>query len=359
MNKKIIITLALIISFSFTGSFANAGEEANILPNNPLYFFKDLGRQIQDLLTLDSAGKIELRLKIAEEKLAEIEQVAEKNPNNPNYQKYLKNYEQAVGKIQKNIDKLDAGKEEILENIATKIINHEERLEELKNIIRSDKREAVDQIKNNVINNYTETSLKIADEEAFKNKMRERIQNMGEEKAIKTVNRIQNEAPQNLKSILNKIDVVQNIREKGINNSGQELKEIIQSEQLIDKVNKDAQKLGLTPEEILEKVATFSEEDKTKLQQYALEILAGNKSEEDIVKDFNKINLSPDALQKIESLANQNQSSLLNEASKYCINQGNKVLVEKDSNGNEIRFCISKDGKKCNELDFFNKKCSF
>lgn len=127
MNKKIIITLALIISFSFTGSIAKRqGEEANILPNNPLYFFKDLGRQIQDLLTLDSAGKIELRLKIAEEKLAEIEQMAEKNPNNPNYQKYLKNYEQAVEKVQKNIDKLDKRTEEILENITTKIINHEE-----------------------------------------------------------------------------------------------------------------------------------------------------------------------------------------------------------------------------------------
>jgi len=43
----------------------------------------------------------------------------------------------------------------------------------------------------------------------------------------------------------------------------------------------------------------------------------------------------------------------------YYIIASGTHYTSKDSNGNEIRFCISKDGKKCNELDFFNKKCSF
>jgi len=58
MNKKIIIALILSISFSFLAGTANAAQN-NILPSNPFYFFKDLGREIQDFLTFDVNKKIE------------------------------------------------------------------------------------------------------------------------------------------------------------------------------------------------------------------------------------------------------------------------------------------------------------
>ncbi len=388
MNKKTIITLALVLSFFFVANFTNAASETNILPSNPFYFFKDLGRQIQDVLTFNNEAKVELRLKVAEEKLAEIEKMAEENPNNPNYEKYLEKYEEAVEKVQEKIDKVQTKKEEILEKITSKMLEQEQKLEQLKNTIRSDKEEAINRIRSNVMNQYTETSLKIADENAVQNKIRERIQNMDEEKAAEVVNRIEEKAPQNLKSILNKIEIVQKIKEKGIENSGQALKETIQNEQLTNKVNRDAAKLGLTPEEILKQIESFSEEDKKTLEQYALDILTGNKSEEDIANDFNQIKLSPNALQKLEALKttsqertqnqgqitevrNQNQNttsnnagsinttSLIDEASRYCIKQGNKVLVEKDSTGKEIKMCISPNNKKCRVEDYYNKKCTF
>lgn len=371
MNKKTIIALVFTLFFCFINP-VNAASEVNILPNNPFYFFKDLGRQIQDVLTFNTEAKVELRLKIAEEKLIEIQKIAEQNPNNPNYEKYLEKYENAVEKVQEKIDQVQTNKEEMLEKITSKMIDQEQKLEQLKNTIRPDKEEAVNRIRNNVMNQYTETSLKIADENAIQNKIREKIENMDEEKATEVINRIEEKAPENLKSILNKIDVVQRIREKGIQNSGQDLKEIIQNEHLTDKVNKDAAKLGLTPEEILKQVETFSEEDKKTLQQYALDILSGNKSEEDIAKDFNQIKLTPDALKKLELLKttsqeriqNQNNipnntASAVNEMSRYCISQGNKVLIERDDTGKEIKMCISPDNKKCILEDYYNKKCTF
>jgi len=378
MNKKTIITLALVLSFSFLGNFAHAATESNILPNNPFYFFKDLGRNIQDFLTLNPSDKAQLRLKIADEKLAEVEKLAEEDPDNPNYEKYLKGYEKAVEKFEQKANILNENsskKEEILDKITSKILDHEQRLEQLKERIKNEET-VINQIKNRAMTVYTESSLRVANSETVQNKMQEKVQNMGDEQALQTLNRMEEKAPENLKSILNKINVVQRIREKGINNSGQAIKEVIQEEQLLDKVNKDAEKLGLTPAQILEKVQTFSEEDKKALEQYAFEILSGNKSEEDIVNDFDKINLSEDALEKIQSLK-QNQvqnrqvqnntgtlnptssNSVLDQVSKYCISQGNKLLLQTDASGTEVKMCVSPDGKKCNALEYFNKKCSF
>lgn len=325
MNKKIIIALILSISFSFLAGTANAAQN-NILPSNPFYFFKDLGREIQDFLTFDVNKKIELRIKVAEEKLSEIEQIAEENPNNPNYENYLNKYKDAVLKIQEKASTLtQEKKEQVLENITSKMIEQEQRLENLKTNIRSDKINKIEEIKNNVVDEYTATSLKIADTKTVQNKIEEKLQNLGEEKTIQVLNRINSD---NFSNVLKETDLL-----KLVNNENDILK--IATEK--------ASSLGLTPEEILDKVSTFSAEDKQKLEKYALEILAGNVKLEDAI---NNIELSEDAILKIQSLKEES------EISNYCISQGNKIIIE-----DNIRYCVSNEGNKCEELEYFKKNC--
>ena len=104
LKKLTIISILTLVFFSF--NFASAGGEIKILPNNPLYVFKDLGRKIQDFFTFDTAKKIKLRLNVAEEKLQEIEQMVKDNPNNSNYDKYLKKYEDSVKQVQGKVNEL-------------------------------------------------------------------------------------------------------------------------------------------------------------------------------------------------------------------------------------------------------------
>lgn len=336
MNKKIIIALTLSLFFCVV-SPTNAASEVSILPTNPLYWFKDLGRQIQDIFTFNIEDKIELRLRVAEEKLVEIEKIAENNPNNPNYEKYLEGYETAVTKVQEKIGQVDKNKEEILKNITSKMIDQEQKLEQIKNTIRSDKEEVIDRVKNNIINQYTETSLKIADQNAFQNQLEEKIKNIDEN----SINRLEEKAPEILKNILNEIEIVQRIKES------------IKIEELTNTVNKDAAKLGLTPEEILEEVESFSEKDKKILQEFALEILSGNKT----VEDFGQIELSLDAIKKLELLQARSKKfvdSKIDEMSRYCIEQGNKVLIE-----GGVKMCVSPDNIKCMLEDYYNEECSF
>ncbi len=55
---------------------------------------------------------------------------------------------------------------------------------------------------------------------------------------------------------------------------------------------------------------------------------------------------------------NKNMTSMINPASKKCLDDGFN-LVEYKKNGIVVDyFCVNKDnGKKCKEWEYFNKKC--
>lgn len=52
------------------------------------------------------------------------------------------------------------------------------------------------------------------------------------------------------------------------------------------------------------------------------------------------------------------QPSIANPASVYCIDQGGKLEIRKDGQGNEAGFCIFPDGSECEEWAYFRSECS-
>src|SRR3989344_9653822 len=56
-------------------------DDPSVLPGNPLYIFKGIGRTFQSLTTRDPAAKAELKLKIAKKKINEAKKKTEKNNN--------------------------------------------------------------------------------------------------------------------------------------------------------------------------------------------------------------------------------------------------------------------------------------
>ena len=49
--------------------------------------------------------------------------------------------------------------------------------------------------------------------------------------------------------------------------------------------------------------------------------------------------------------------NLANPASAYCEEQGHKLEIRKDENGNEQGFCVFEDGSECEEWAFFRGEC--
>ncbi len=98
MQNKILITL-IATSFIFGAGIVLAegentttiSDEAtvtaqdlevsnpNVLPDSPFYFFKEIGRNIQTLFTFNSVVKAQLKEKISNEKLIELQKMVEQN----------------------------------------------------------------------------------------------------------------------------------------------------------------------------------------------------------------------------------------------------------------------------------------
>lgn len=124
MIKKILIILLMVMAAGIASAQEEtSAEEAvsqdesiqaedlgvqdpNILPDNPLYFFKNLGRGIQSLFTFNSVKKAELKEKFTNEKLLEIKKMVEKNKNQEKINRAIDNYQKESEKARKVAEKI-------------------------------------------------------------------------------------------------------------------------------------------------------------------------------------------------------------------------------------------------------------
>jgi putative hemolysin len=133
------------------------------------------------------------------------------------------------------------------------------------------------------------------------------------------------------------------------------------------------------PEEI-QKLSNISEADKQKLEEFAKTILNNqNLDLNKTIDDFNSLNLTPETTQVINQITakvvnggissiipptvaiNGNEiapiANMANPASVFCVNQGYKIEIRSDSQGNQTGYCIFGDGKECEEWKFYRREC--
>lgn len=53
-----------------------------------------------------------------------------------------------------------------------------------------------------------------------------------------------------------------------------------------------------------------------------------------------------------------NQPSIANPASVYCVDQGGKLEIREDREGNQAGFCVFSDGSECEEWAYFRHECN-
>ena len=157
MNKMHIslVSLAFLFLISASGtvlaqeeSATIASEEAittedlgitdpGILPTSPFYFFKEIGRGLQGLVTFNPVSKAELELKFANEKAAEVKKITETQPQNTQaIQKALENYQDTQEKLLRRFEKLSETSQNpkvdaLLNNLTEKVVKHEKLFDEI------------------------------------------------------------------------------------------------------------------------------------------------------------------------------------------------------------------------------------
>lgn len=87
-------------------------SEPNVLPDNPFYFLKEWGRNIQSFFTFNLVKKAELKEKFASEKLIEVKKLIEKEKEPEVIKKGLENYQKEIERIKTAGDKIKVKAEE-------------------------------------------------------------------------------------------------------------------------------------------------------------------------------------------------------------------------------------------------------
>jgi len=132
--RKAILSIFILFLFFGSGVFAQTElSNPGLTPDSPFYFLDTLGEKIGMFFAFGSEKKAEKALKIAEEKLAEVKAMAEKNKTkalekaNQRYQEFLN---LANSKTQKAKEK---GKdvERLVTLISEKTLKHQEVLSEI------------------------------------------------------------------------------------------------------------------------------------------------------------------------------------------------------------------------------------
>ena len=113
-------------------------DNPGLLPTNPFYFLKEFNRNIQRVLTFNSVAKVQLEVKIANEKAAEVKKIQEITPNdNDAIIRGIENYQVAQERVGSSLESLGAiasttaGFEVLMNSVATNIVLHQKVLDEI------------------------------------------------------------------------------------------------------------------------------------------------------------------------------------------------------------------------------------
>src|SRR3989339_644775 len=75
-------------------------EEPSLLPDNPFYIFKEIGRSVQSFFTFDKVKKIELKEKFSNEKLLELKKIIENETDDNTVEAALENYKKEAEEME-------------------------------------------------------------------------------------------------------------------------------------------------------------------------------------------------------------------------------------------------------------------
>ena len=421
MKKAIffLAVLSLFVGFSaFAAETTTTAEDLNVasptvLPTSPFYFLKELGRNVQMFLTFAPIDKAELKLKFANEKLAEAEKVSETGDTTQttsaldNYQKEVEEVSQYVG----NLTKDNPNSEKLLEKITENNFNHQQVLDKIaENKVEVEGK--IGQVKERVVENFTTGTFELASPENVKKVMEKAVEQNNEQVSnkVEILNNIVEKAPEAAKKMM--VEVQNTVIIDGLNDvnaTGEEKQKLEQSlNQLKEKneykeimVENMANKIVSGTEDVL-KTMNVPQVDQVKVKEYAQSILSeGSINYGKVISGINTLNVSNETQKKITDMIKEeiagnrvtsinsatpavpgvksetgitqpavpqvksegmgmstsNNAGMANPASTFCVKNGYKLEIRKNADGSEYGMCIFSDGKECEEWKFMRKEC--
>ncbi len=301
-------------------------QEPTLLPNNPFYFFKNLGRTIQSAITLNPVKKAELKEKFANEKLLELKKLTEKPQNSEvinkateNYQKEVENVKDAVEKIKETASTSDAvGK--FLDKFIQQQTLQQTILEKLAEQVPEKALEKITEARQAHLENFGEVMNRLENKEKIQERLETNLEKVkGSEfkdfKNLEMLQALEEKSPEAIK------EAVQQVRVNVMTQLKQDVKEMT-TEKLQQFQNYTENISGAK-----EKQMELLESLKTELQDKPQIIQNLNQARETIIEQIK------------ERVDEMNCPEIAKPASTFCSN--GRMMIKKDAKGCLVSFdCV-------------------
>ena len=156
--------------------------DPNILPDSPLYAFKNIGRGFQSFFTRDPVKKAELKLKFANEKIIEAKKMAEKTDRPELLHQTLDNYLVETDRLKEAVEKIkETAKENIeVDKFLDKFVDHnikqQKLIGKLEKELPAEVYDKIRAVKEENLAKFSDIALKMAPPETLQQKLTENIE---------------------------------------------------------------------------------------------------------------------------------------------------------------------------------------
>lgn len=144
-------------------------SEPRLLPDSPLYFFKNWVRNIQSAFIFNPVKKTELRMKFTNEKLVELKKIIEKTKDPRVIKEATENYQQEVEKVKKQSERIKnkAKENPQVENFLDKFIHqqtlHQKLLQKLENQVPAEALEKIKEVRERHLERFKDVMVQLED----------------------------------------------------------------------------------------------------------------------------------------------------------------------------------------------------
>ena len=300
-------------------------KEPALLPGNPFYFVKNIGRTLKSAVTFNQTKKAELALRFANERLIEIQKISESNNNPEILTKALNKYEKELKKIKETTEKIKEKDGEMTEKFVDKFIDnqikHQKLLDKIEKNVPEEVFEKIQENRQIAIKALSDIPLTLISADRFREKIEEKMENQdGSDfknfKNLEILKELEDKVPEAAKdairraqeNTLNRLhETIKNNEKmidtlpgyiKHINGNTEKHLEIINELEITDKLN--GQNISEKVKNALEKAREINiERMKNKIEQMEINEQIGETTE----------NIGDEKNEKIEKTAIFQQSS--------------------------------------------------
>ncbi len=323
-----------------------------ILSDNAFYKVKNFWQGLRSAFTFNPIKKAELKLQYANEKLIEAKTMAEVKNNPELAVRALEKYQEQIAGVSKALENASDKTKEKASDLAEKIIDYSFKQQNLIDGLEKKFDAQQTQIVQQAKNRSLENLGKIIGEIIPTDEINDKINAV-----------IDGQTGSEFKDFKN-LEVLKAVEQKVPEVAREAVRQVQQNilqklEVKIDRLQeKESEKFQNYVENIggnkavqLEVIEDLSQGDTSEKISQKLE-----KSKEKIVEKMERLKEKIDSVDSLTGQEEQNQ--IANPASEFCVKKGGNLEIKTDGNGSQFGVCHLPDGTTCEEWAFFRGECA-